>query len=291
MTRNHRRVRSESHSAKSPFARRRRLQELDAYDLAVLGGGRERAVNAALVALDQAGAIESGAETYPRLVTAGVLEPTEMVKRPPSEFKGGSCLRAVGEVEPGVHPVERAVLRAVVATPVPPDDVATVRSSAIIDPILVGLEERLVAAGLRWSDADRRHRTRLLQITLAMAVLVPVGWLSFATNSPEGMIYGLLGAAELALVAGGTRTNLTTRAGWLAVKRAQIAHPLRTAHPLGVRQPDLALEVAVHGEYVLWTADRALALALKVQRRSPGGGGYAGGESYGDVGGDDGCED
>ncbi|MGD9527695.1 MAG: TIGR04222 domain-containing membrane protein, partial [Pseudonocardia sp.] len=215
------------------------------YDLALLNGGRELAVDAALAAMHQSGTV------VPRSGKVG----------------------ASGRLDARADDLERAV-HAAATTPVTR---ARLRHHRSVGLALDAVQARLVAGGLLLSEADRRRYRAVGWWMVAVAGLGLVRLLAgVAAAKPVGyLLIAMVAAAVVGLVqlAGAPRR---TRAG------DEVLRALRAEHHVlsPTMRPDwttygagaAALGVGLFGLQALWASDPAFAGEIALQRAAAAGG-------------------
>ena len=230
------------------------------YDVALLNGGAELALCAALSAMHRTGTITVGGR--------------------------GTVVAAV-RPEGRADELERAVHRAA-ATPLPRRELAGVGAVASV---LARIESRLVGAGLL---LDERQRARIRAACWPTFALAGLGVARIVAGSARGRPVGFLVLLVLVVVAVGVGQLCVVRrrtvAGDAALRElAQRHHALSPS-----MRPDwtvygpsgAALAVGVFGLGALWAADPAFAGELALQRAAVAG---SGGTTSGDGGSGSSC--
>jgi len=225
--------------------------ELDLYELAVLGGGPQRAITSALT----------------QLRGDGVLR----VRR-----REGT-LKVSGALPPGADPVERAIVAAVRREP----GISTMalRREVQEDDALTSLSARLTEAGLL---LDQKPVRRVRRLWIVGALLAALGVARVVAevrdDEPIGWTAATVLAVTLATCWLATRRPVATRSGRDVLGRLRGEHEALRRHPLA---GEGAMAVALFGGGALWLADPAIASALDVPREDGFGGGLGRSNRYG----------
>jgi uncharacterized protein (TIGR04222 family) len=225
--------------------------ELDLYEVAVLGGGPQRAITSALA----------------QLHGDGVLR----VRR-----REGT-LKVCGALPPGADPVERAIFAAVRREP--GISTTALRREVQEDDALTSLSARLTEAGLL---LDERPVRRVRRLWIVGALLAALGVARVVAEVRDDEPIGWTAAAVLAVTLAtwwlATRRPVATRSGRDLLGRLRGEHNQLHRHPLA---GEGALAVALFGGGALWLADPAVASALDVPREDASGGGPGRSSRYG----------
>ena len=256
---------------------------LDTYEVALLSGGEDLAVAAAMTNLRVTNVIDAGEGHLRASFSAKDL------KR--KKANASSSLRVMVTERPSLsQPVEVAVYDAVRQQPgLVPSQLAPLVSTA---PAVSAVRRRLVELGLLYSDtAHDKMRYHFLWYVPLLGLGVVRLLFGLSRDKPVFNLAVLLGATVL-LMLNDLEVPTRTRAGNNALKELRRRQSsLKTDAAAGrVSAQWFAMAMALFGTAALWESDPALAAALGLPSRwADGSGGVGGGGGCGGGGCGGGC--
>jgi len=230
------------------------LPDLDAYKLAMIGGGPQLAITAAAAKLHQDGVVRAA--------------------------EGNTTLEVAGRLEPGADRLEREVFDSISAQP--GLDTSTMRAQVADSEPIRWMTSDLTSAGLLLDPEARSALATRLTVAggaLAMLGLVPIA-LGAATSGARAVLAGMIAVVVMATFAAVRGLPTASRRGSEIVRRHRVARADLRRTPMA---GEGVMAAALFGGPALWLAEPAIASSLGVPREAERG--WGGGVATGGAGG------
>lgn len=228
------------------------LPDLDAYKLALIGGGPQLAITAAATKLHQDGVVRAA--------------------------EGNTTLEVAGRLEAGADRLEREVFDSISAQP--GLDTRTMRAQVADSEPIRWMTSDLTSAGLLLDPEARSALATRLTVAggaLAMLGLVPIA-LGAATSAARAVLAGMIFVVVAATFTAVRGLPTASRRGSEIVRRHRKARASLRRTPMA---GEGVMAAALFGGPALWLAEPAIASSLGVPREAERGGGGGGAASGG----------